>query len=213
MMRGSASTQVSIDYSSAPDCLRKLRLAFALVPLFSLMCDNSPVFEGKPRSHELVRTEIWRHCDPDRCGLVPDVMDPSFDLRRYAAFLLDAPAILVPCKQGAVVLFRTHLRRHLRAAHHDARRGGARGLHVLHRRAAEDLHRDQASRRPAHPLCHRLRGARQGAVLRCREPGRPGRPVLRRARRRRRGGKGRAHGERLWCPRYTDAPSPIWPIA
>ena len=99
MMRGSASTKVSIDYSSVPDCLRKLRLAFALVPLFSLMCDNSPVFEGKPRSHELVRTEIWRHCDPDRCGLVPDVMDPSFDLRRYAAFLLDAPAILVPCKK------------------------------------------------------------------------------------------------------------------
>ena len=99
MMRGSASTQVSIDYSSVPDCLRKLRLAFALVPLFSLMCNNSPVFEGKPRSHEFVRTEIWRHCDPDRCGLVPDVMDPSFDLRRYAAFLLDAPAILVPCKK------------------------------------------------------------------------------------------------------------------
>ena len=99
MMRGSASTQVSIDYSSVPDCLRKLRLAFALVPLFSLMCDNSPVFEGKPRSHELVRTEIWRHCDPDRCGLVPGVMDPGFDLRRYAEYLLDTPAILIPCRK------------------------------------------------------------------------------------------------------------------
>ena len=48
MMRGSASTQVSIDYSSVPDCLRKLRLAFGLAPLFSLVCDNSPVFEGAP---------------------------------------------------------------------------------------------------------------------------------------------------------------------
>ena len=92
MMRGSASTQVSIDYWSTADCLRKLRLAFALVPLFSLVCDNSPVFEGAPRAHELVRTEIWRFCDPDRCGLVPGVMDPGFDLRRYAEYLLDTPA-------------------------------------------------------------------------------------------------------------------------
>ena len=58
MMRGSASTQVSIDYSSADDCLRKMRLAFALVPLLSLICDNSPVFEDAPREHQLVRTEI-----------------------------------------------------------------------------------------------------------------------------------------------------------
>ena len=99
MMRGSASTQVSIDYSSVPDCLRKLRLAFGLAPLFSLVCDNSPVFEGAPRTHELVRTEIWQRCDPDRCGVVPGVMDPGFDLRRYAAYLLDAPAILAPCKK------------------------------------------------------------------------------------------------------------------
>ena len=44
MMRGSASTQISIDYTSAEDCLRKLRLAFSLTPLFSLICDNSPVY-------------------------------------------------------------------------------------------------------------------------------------------------------------------------
>lgn len=100
MMRGSASTQVSIDYSSVPDCLRKLRLAFALAPIFSLVCDNSPVFEGVPRTHELVRTEIWQHCDPDRCGLVPGVMEPGFNLEQYAAYLLDAPAILIPCEDG-----------------------------------------------------------------------------------------------------------------
>ena len=97
MMRGSASTQVSIDYTSTQDCLRKLRLAFALVPILSLICDNSPVFEGVPRTHELVRTEIWKHVDNDRCGLVPDVFEPSFDLRRYAEYILDTVAILVPC--------------------------------------------------------------------------------------------------------------------
>lgn len=99
MMRGSASTQVSIDYTSTADCLRKLRLAFALVPIFSLICDNSPVFEGALRTHPLMRTEVWRHVDTDRCGLVPRVLDASFDLRDYAAYILDAPAILVPCKK------------------------------------------------------------------------------------------------------------------
>lgn len=99
MMRGSASTQVSIDYTSTADCLRKLRLAFALVPMLSLMCDNTPVFEGEPREHRLVRTDIWQHVDDDRCGLVPDVLDPAFDLRRYAEYILDTVAILIPCQQ------------------------------------------------------------------------------------------------------------------
>lgn len=96
MMRGSASTQVSIDYSSVEDCLRKLRLAYALAPLLALICDNSPVFEGKPRAHHMVRTKIWQECDPDRCGIVPDIMDPGFSLRKYAEYVLDTPAILVP---------------------------------------------------------------------------------------------------------------------
>ena len=99
MMRGSASTQVSIDYTSTSDCLRKLRLAFALVPVFSLITDNTPRFEGAVRTHKLVRTAIWQHVDNDRCGLVPDVLDPDFSLRRYAAYILDAPAILVPCRK------------------------------------------------------------------------------------------------------------------
>ncbi|WP_449315558.1 glutamate-cysteine ligase family protein [Rubneribacter sp.] len=100
MMRGSASTQISIDYTSVEDCLRKLRLAYAAVPLLSLICDNAPVFEGTPRTRKLVRTHIWRHVDNDRCGLVPGVLDPSFTLRRYASYILDTPAILVPCSDG-----------------------------------------------------------------------------------------------------------------
>ncbi len=96
MMRGSASTQVSIDYTSAEDCLRKMKIAYALVPLLSLICDNSPIFEGAPRKHKLVRTDIWRHVDKDRCGAVPGIFDDDFTLRDYAAFVLDCPAIVMP---------------------------------------------------------------------------------------------------------------------
>lgn len=94
MMRGSASTQVSIDYTSVEDCLRKLRLANACVPLFSLLCDNSPIFEAEKRTHQLVRTEIWEKCDPDRCGTVPGVMEEGFTLEDYASYILDTPAIV-----------------------------------------------------------------------------------------------------------------------
>lgn len=97
MMRGSASTQISLDYTSTEDCLRKLRLAFSLAPLLALICDNAPLFEGAPRKTKLVRTSIWQHVDADRCGLVPGVFDPNFSLRDYASYVLDSPAILVPC--------------------------------------------------------------------------------------------------------------------
>ncbi|MEE0845411.1 MAG: glutamate-cysteine ligase family protein [Eggerthellaceae bacterium] len=99
MMRGSASTQVSIDYHSTADCLRKMRLAGIAGPLFALMCDNSPMLEGEPRPHKLVRTKIWQECDPDRCGIVPGSLDEGFTLERYAEYLLDTPAILIPCKR------------------------------------------------------------------------------------------------------------------
>lgn len=101
MMRGSAATQVSIDYYSIPDCLRKLRIAFALTPIFALVCDNTPVFEGGPSPHALMRTEVWRKCDPARCGIVPGVLDSSFTLEDYATYLLDTPAIIALDEGGA----------------------------------------------------------------------------------------------------------------
>ena len=94
MMRGSAAAQISLDYTSVGDCLRKMRIAYALVPLFALMCDSATAFEGAPRTHQMVRTEIWEFCDPDRCGTVPGIMEPGFTLERYAEYILDTPAIV-----------------------------------------------------------------------------------------------------------------------
>lgn len=102
MMRGSASTQISIDYYSAADCLRKLRLTSAASPLFALICDNSAIFEGEPSPHGLMRTEIWRECDPARCNLVPGVLDPSFTLEDYAAYVLATPAVYARNAHGAL---------------------------------------------------------------------------------------------------------------
>lgn len=96
MMRGSASAQVSIDYVSVEDCLRKMRLASVLAPLLAFATDNALMFEGAPREHYMMRTAIWNGCDPDRCRLVPGVLDPNFTLEKYAEYVLDTPAILAP---------------------------------------------------------------------------------------------------------------------
>lgn len=95
MMRASASTQVSIDFTSEQDAVRKMRVASALAPLFALMCDNTAIFEGTLRPHKLMRTEIWKYCDPDRCNSVPGVFDEGFGFEAYANYILDVPAIVV----------------------------------------------------------------------------------------------------------------------
>lgn len=100
MMRGSASTQISIDYRSEEDCVKKARVASVLSPLFALMCDNSPFFEGVRRPHPLMRTEIWRYCDPDRCNTVPGLMEEGFGFDAYADYILDVPAIVVLDEEG-----------------------------------------------------------------------------------------------------------------
>lgn len=91
MMRGTGSTQVSIDYHSVDDCLNKFRLAFCCSPIFALMCDNTAIFEGKPRTHKLMRTEAWEDCDKSRCGIVPGVLSADFTLEDYAEYVLNAP--------------------------------------------------------------------------------------------------------------------------
>lgn len=94
MMRASASTQVSIDYRDEADCVKKMRVAAVLAPLFALICDNAPVFEGGARPHPCMRTEIWKFCDPDRCNTPPRMLDPSFGFSSYADYILDTPAIV-----------------------------------------------------------------------------------------------------------------------
>lgn len=100
MMRGSASTQISIDYHSEADCVLKARVASVLSPLFALICDNTPTFEGARRPHPLMRTEIWRYCDPDRCNTVPGMLDEGFGFDAYADYILDVPAIVVLDESG-----------------------------------------------------------------------------------------------------------------
>lgn len=100
MMRGSASTQVSIDYRDEADCVAKMRVAAVLSPVFALICDNAAVFEGGPRPHPCMRTEVWKYCDPDRCNTPPRLLDESFGFASYADYILDTPAIVRMDEEG-----------------------------------------------------------------------------------------------------------------
>lgn len=93
MMRNMAATQISIDFASEEDCIRKLRYSAALAPLLALMADNSVQFEAEPREQHMVRTFVWNAVDRSRCGVCPGLFDKDFTLAKYAEWVLDTVAI------------------------------------------------------------------------------------------------------------------------
>lgn len=98
MMRGTASTQVSIDYGSEADFSRKMRAAYFYGPVLKLLMDNAPAFQGQALEKRLKRTDIWRRTDPLRCGIVPGVFSERFGYADYADFIGRMPPIFL--KQG-----------------------------------------------------------------------------------------------------------------
>ncbi len=102
MMRATASTQVSIDFSDESDCVNKLRAANLLTPIFSLITDNSPFFEGNRYSGRMLRTKIWQSVDNARCGTVPGLFADRFGFLKYAEYVYNSPPILILTEKGAV---------------------------------------------------------------------------------------------------------------
>ncbi len=86
MMKGTAATQVAIDYFDEDDFAAKLRLATALSPVFAVLFSNCPLFEGKPYPGWAVRLTVWDNCDSHRCGLLPGVFDSGFGFERFASW-------------------------------------------------------------------------------------------------------------------------------
>ena len=92
MMRGTASTQVSLDYESEEDCQRIYRMATLLGPLFAFLFDNAPVFRGKP-TPGMARSRIWHHVDVDRCGIVPGALE-GLSFEDYVLWVSNVKPIL-----------------------------------------------------------------------------------------------------------------------
>lgn len=94
MMKGSASLQISVDYTSEEDYIKKNRVANYFSPAISYLFDNSPIFEGSVHEGNGARVQIWNNMDNDRSRLTPGVLDKDFGYEDYADYLLETPCII-----------------------------------------------------------------------------------------------------------------------
>lgn len=95
MMKGTASIQVAIDYVSEPDFIKKFRVASFLTPLFYLITDNAPIFEGDIYEKYSVRSLIWENTDPHRSGIIKGSLSKNFNYQDYAEYLLHSKPICI----------------------------------------------------------------------------------------------------------------------
>ncbi len=95
MMKQSAGTQVNLDFSDEPDCVRKLRAIQLLSPVCYALFANSPILEGVPSGFLTTRGEIWSRTDNDRCGLIDQLFRPGAGLSDFVDYALDAPMYFI----------------------------------------------------------------------------------------------------------------------
>ncbi len=96
MMKGTAATQVSIDYFSEDDFKKKYRVANFLSPFISRIYDCSPIFEGKKYDEENLRIKIWENTDISRSKMPSGVLDRDFGYKEYAKYILSTSPIIMP---------------------------------------------------------------------------------------------------------------------
>ena len=96
MMRATASTQISVDYSSEDDARRKMRILNRLSPFLSLFMENqSGLGRKKGFEKHLLRTQIWNDVDPDRCGYFPGSLHRKYKFPQYAEYVYGTPMIFL----------------------------------------------------------------------------------------------------------------------
>lgn len=96
MMKGTASTQVAIDYHSEKDFIKKFRVSNFLSPFLYRIFDASPIFEGKIYKKNNLRLNIWDYTDECRCGIPNNALSKeNYDFKDYSEFILNAPPIFL----------------------------------------------------------------------------------------------------------------------
>jgi glutamate--cysteine ligase len=100
MMLRTCTVQANLDFSSEADMVKKLRVTLALQPILTALFANSPFTEGKPNGFLSMRSQIWRHTDPDRTGMMPFAFESGMGFERYVDYVLDVPMYFV--KRGSV---------------------------------------------------------------------------------------------------------------
>ncbi len=102
MMFRTATVQTNFDFRDERDMVAKLRVALALQPAITALFANSPFTDGKLNGFLSARSEIWRHTDADRTGLMPFAFEPGMGFERYVDYALDVPLYFL--KRGSTYL-------------------------------------------------------------------------------------------------------------
>jgi glutamate--cysteine ligase len=100
MMYRTATVQANLDFSSEADMVAKLRVGLALQPVITALFANSPFTEGRLNGFLSARSEIWRHTDAARSGMLPFAFEAGMGFERYVDYALDVPMYFV--KRGSV---------------------------------------------------------------------------------------------------------------
>ncbi len=95
MMYRTATIQVNLDFADEADMVKKFRVALALQPIATAIFACSPFTEGKPNGFLSARSEVWRHTDRNRTGMLPFVFEPGMGFERYVDYALQVPMYFV----------------------------------------------------------------------------------------------------------------------
>ena len=102
MMFRTATVQANLDYRNEQDMVAKMRVGLALQPAITALFANSPFTDGKLNGFLSARSEIWRHTDSARTGMLPFVFEPGMGFERYVDYALDVPLYLL--KRGSAYI-------------------------------------------------------------------------------------------------------------
>ena len=91
MMFRTATVQANLDFMSERDMVAKMRVGLALQPVITALFANSPFTDGKLNGLLSARSEIWRHTDPARTGMLAFAFEPGMGFERYVDYALDVP--------------------------------------------------------------------------------------------------------------------------
>ena len=99
MMRASSSVQISVDYSSEDDLVRKLLILQKISPVLMIALENksyedSVIEKGSDKKH-LLRIQEWNDLDPARTGFYPHSFDADFGYDKIADVISHTPLILL----------------------------------------------------------------------------------------------------------------------
>jgi glutamate--cysteine ligase len=95
MMFRTATVQANLDFKSEQDMVAKMRVGLALQPAIVALFANSPFTDGKLNGLLSARSEIWRHTDPARTGMLAFAFEPGMGFEAYVDYALDVPLYFV----------------------------------------------------------------------------------------------------------------------